>query len=120
MKDLKHLIYFENLLQDANNELVAKAVNEGRYALGYNCYYIPETLLNLPGCFSSRLRAPRCTSTDVASYYMTTRTCPYARSILERAIEGGYNLPQRSLRRRMLRDDGAYGGALLPHQPRQE
>ncbi len=91
LKDLKHLIYFENLLQEANNELVVKAVNEGKYALGYNCYYIPETLLNLPGCFSSRLRAPRCTSTDVASYYMTTRTCPYARSILERAIEGGYN-----------------------------
>ena len=91
MKDLKHLIYFENLLQDAQNELVTKAVEEGKYALGYNCYYVPEVLLNLPGCFSSRLRAPRCTSTDLASYYMTTRTCPYARSILERAIEGGYN-----------------------------
>ena len=91
MKDLKHLIYFENLLQDAQNELVTKAVEEGKYALGYNCYYVPEVLLNLPGCFSSRLRAPRCVSTDLASYYMTTRTCPYARSILERAIEGGYN-----------------------------
>ena len=91
MKDLKHLIFFENLLQDAQNELVTKAISEGQYALGYNCYYIPETLLNLPGCFSSRLRAPRCTSTDVAGYYMTNRTCPYARSILERAIEGGYN-----------------------------
>ena len=91
MKDLKHLIYFENLLQEAQNELVTKAVEEGKHALGYNCYYIPEVLLNLPGCFSSRLRAPRCTSTDVASYYMTNRTCPYARSILERAIEGGYN-----------------------------
>ena len=91
LKDLKHLIYFENLLQDAQNELVTKAVEEGMYALGYNCYYVPEVLLNLPGCFSSRLRAPRCTSTDLASYYMTPRTCPYARSILERAIEGGYN-----------------------------
>ena len=91
MKDLKHLIYFENLLQDAQNELVTKAVEEGQLALGYNCSYIPEALLNLPGCFSSRLRAPRCTSTDIASYYMTTRTCPYVRSILERAIEGGYN-----------------------------
>ena len=91
MKDLKHLIYFENLLQDAHNELVAQAVQEEDYALGYSCYYIPEVLLNLPGCFSSRLRAPRCTSTDVASYYMTNRTCPYARSLLERAIEGGYN-----------------------------
>ena len=91
LKDLKHLIYFENLLQDAQNELVTKAVEEGKFALGYNCYYVPEVLLNLPGCFSSRLRAPRCVSTDLASYYMTTRTCPYARSILERAIEGGYN-----------------------------
>ena len=91
MKDLKHLIYFENLLQDAQNELVTKAVEDGELALGYNCYYIPEVLLNLEGCFSSRLRAPNCTSTDIASYYMTNRTCPYARSILERAIEGGYN-----------------------------
>ena len=91
MKDLKHLIYFENLLQDAQNELVSKAVEDGMHPLGYNCSYIPEALLNLPGCFSSRLRAPRCVSTDVASYYMTTRNCPYVRSILERAIEGGYN-----------------------------
>jgi len=91
LKDLKHLIYFENLLQEAQNELVNQATAEGKLALGYNCYYIPEVLLNLPGCFSSRLRAPRCTSTDIASYYMTARTCPYARSILERAIEGGYN-----------------------------
>ena len=91
LKDLKHLIFFENLLQDAQNELVEKARNEGQLALGYNCYYIPEVLLNLPGCFSSRLRAPRCTSTDIAGYYMTNRSCPYARSILERAIEGGYN-----------------------------
>lgn len=91
MKDLKHLIYFENLLQDAQNELVDKAVAEGKHALGYNCYYIPEVLLNLPGCFSSRMRAPRCNSTDVANYYMTNRVCPYVRSILERGIEGGYN-----------------------------
>lgn len=91
MKDLKNLIYFENLLQDAQNELVTRAVSEGKLALGYNCSYIPEPFLNLPGCFGSRLRAPRCTSTDIASYYMTTRVCPYVRSILERAIEGGYN-----------------------------
>ncbi|MCQ2558951.1 MAG: 2-hydroxyacyl-CoA dehydratase family protein [Oscillospiraceae bacterium] len=91
MKDLKHLIFFENLLQEAQNPLVSEAIEEGQKALGYNCFYIPEPLMNLPGCFSSRLRAPRCSSTDIASYYMTTRTCPYVRSILERAIEGGYN-----------------------------
>ena len=91
MKDLKHLIYFENLLQEAQNELVTQAVGEGKIALGYNCYYIPEVLLNLSGCFSSRMRAPNCSSTDVATYYMTNRNCPYVRSILERAIEGGFN-----------------------------
>ena len=91
MKDLKHLIYFERLLEDARNELVEQAVGQGELALGYNCYYIPEVLLNLPGCFSSRLRAPKSTTADVATYYMTNRNCPYVRCILERAIEGGYN-----------------------------
>ncbi|MGL4369645.1 MAG: 2-hydroxyacyl-CoA dehydratase family protein [Spirochaetota bacterium] len=91
MKDLKHLIYFENLLQEAHNELVTKAIEEGKKALGYNCSHIPEVLLNLDGCFSSRLRAPRCSSTEMANYYMTTRNCPYVRAILERALEGGYN-----------------------------
>ncbi|HNY00055.1 MAG TPA: 2-hydroxyacyl-CoA dehydratase family protein [Oscillospiraceae bacterium] len=91
MKDLKHLIYFENLLQDANNELVQKAKADGKYALGYTCYFMPEVLLDLPGCFSVRLRAPNCTSPDIATYYMTARTCHYGRSLFERALEGGYN-----------------------------
>ena len=91
MKDLKHLIYFENLLQEANNELVQKAKAEGKYAIGYTCYFMPEVLLDLPSCFSVRLRAPRCTSPDIATYYMSSRVCHYARSLLERALEGGYN-----------------------------
>ena len=33
MKDLKHLIYFENLLQEANNELVQQAKAEGELSL---------------------------------------------------------------------------------------
>ena len=73
MKDLKHLIYFENLLQEANNELVQQAKSEGKYAIGYTCYFMPEVLLDLPGCFSVRLRAPRCTSPDIATYYMSAR-----------------------------------------------
>ena len=91
MKDLKHLIYFENLLQEANNELVQKAKAEGKYAIVYTCYFMPEVLLDLPGCFSVRLRAPRCTSPDIATYYMSSRVCHYARSLLERALEGGFN-----------------------------
>ena len=91
MKDLKHLIYFENLLQEANNELVQQGKKEGLRAIGYTCYFMPEVLLDLPGCFSVRLRAPRCTSPDIATYYMSGRVCHYGRSLLERALEGGFN-----------------------------
>jgi benzoyl-CoA reductase/2-hydroxyglutaryl-CoA dehydratase subunit BcrC/BadD/HgdB len=91
VKDLKHLIYFENLLQEANNELVQKAKADGQHAVGYTCYFMPEVLLDLPGCFAVRLRAPRCTSPDIATYYMSSRVCHYARSLLERALEGGFN-----------------------------
>ena len=91
MRDLKHLIYFENLLQEANNDLVKQAKAEGKRAIGYTCYFMPEVLLDLPGCFSVRLRAPRCTSPDIATYYMSGRVCHYARSLMERALEGGYN-----------------------------
>ena len=91
LRDLKHLIFFEDLLQDANNALVHAACADGRHALAYNCSYIPEVLLDVEGCFSVRLRAPRCTNPDLATYYMTNRSCPYSKSILERAFEGGYN-----------------------------
>lgn len=91
MKDLKHLIYFEDLLQEANNKLVRKAKEDGQLALGYTCYFIPEVLLNLPGCFSSRLRAPQTGTVDVGTYYMSSKICSYTRSILERGIEGGYD-----------------------------
>ncbi len=91
MRDLKHLIFFEDLLQEANNDLVQQAMREGAYALGYTCYFMPEVLLDLPGCFSVRLRAPRSGSPDMATYYMSSRTCHYGRALLERALEGGFN-----------------------------
>ena len=91
MKDLKHLIYFENLLDSANNELVRQAKEEGQLALGFTCYHMPEVLLNVDNCFSVRMRAPNTGSIDVASYYMSNYTCEYCRALVERAIEGGYN-----------------------------
>ena len=90
MKDLKHMIEFEDLLQDAANALVRQAQAEGQYAVGYTCYHMPEVLLNVDNCFSTRIRAPRSGSIDIATYYMSNYTCEYARSLLERAIEGGY------------------------------
>ena len=91
MKDLKHLIYFESLLESANNELVKQAQAEGDICLGYTCYHVPEVLLNLGNCFSVRLRAPNTGSIDIATYYMSARVCHYGRSLFERALEGGYN-----------------------------
>ena len=90
MKDLKHLIYFENLLEDANNELVRQAQADGSIVLGYTCYHIPEVLLNVDNCISVRLRAPKTGSLDISTYYMSNYTCDYARALVERAIEGGY------------------------------
>lgn len=90
MKDLKHLIFFENLLDNADNALVEQAKADGGLAVGYTCYHIPEPLLNVGNCFSVRLRAPRTGSLDIATYYMSNYTCEYARALVERGIEGGY------------------------------
>jgi len=90
LKDLKHLIYFERLLENADNELIEKKKADGGICLGYTCFHIPEVLLNVDTCFSTRLRAPNTGSIDIATYYMSNYTCEYARALLERAIEGGY------------------------------
>lgn len=91
MKDLKHLIEFENLLQETNNDLIQQAKKDGNKVLGYTCYHIPEVLLNLPGCVSTRMRAPRTGSLDIATYYMSSYLCGYSKALVERGIEGGFN-----------------------------
>jgi len=90
MKDLKHLYYFEQLLEDADNELVRRAKQEGRRCIGSICYQVPEVLLDLPGVFPVRLRAPRTGSIEMGTFYMTSLLCEYSRALLERAIEGGF------------------------------
>lgn len=91
MKDLKYLYEFEQLLQDANNALVRQAQSEGKLAIGYTCFHMPEVLLNLDKCFSVRLRAPNMGSMEVATYYMCNGSCEYSRALLERALEGNYH-----------------------------
>ena len=91
MRDLVHIIEFEELLQEAYNDLVRKGKADGLRALGYTCYFMPEVLLDIPGCFGVRLRAPRSGSPDMATYYMSNRTCMYGRCLFERALEGGFN-----------------------------
>ena len=91
MRDLKHLIYFENLLQEANNALVAQAKSDGKICVAYTCENVPEPLLNLGDCVSIRLTAPHTGSMDIATYYMTNLLCEPSRALLERAVEGGFN-----------------------------
>jgi benzoyl-CoA reductase/2-hydroxyglutaryl-CoA dehydratase subunit BcrC/BadD/HgdB len=91
LRDLKHLIYFEKLLENTNNELIQRALGEGKHAVGYTCFHMPEVLLNVDSCFSVRLRAPNTGSMDIATYYMSNYTCEFCRALLERAIEGGLN-----------------------------
>ena len=91
MKDLKHIRFYESLLEQADNELVRQAKREGGVAVGYTCYYLPEPLLNCGTAFSVRLRAPNTGSLDISQYYMTSFICGYARALFERAFEGGFN-----------------------------
>ena len=91
MKDLKHLYYFEKLLQDSYNDLARQGQTDGNLAIGHVCFQIPEPLLNLPGCFSVRLRAPRTGSIEMGTYYLSSTLCEACRAYLERAIEGGFN-----------------------------
>ena len=91
MRDLKHLGYFEKLLEQANNKLIEKAKKEGKICVAYTCENVPEPLLNLDGTFSIRLSAPNTGSMDIATYYMTNLLCEPSRALLERAIEGGFN-----------------------------
>ena len=88
MKDLANLYYFEKLLEDVNNDLVRQAQAKGNIAIGAVCFQIPEPLINLPGSFSVRLRAPRTGSIEMGTYYMSSMLCEGCRAILERAIEG--------------------------------
>jgi len=90
LKDLSQLYFFEKLLEETNNDLVREGKNRGLHPIGSVCSLIPEPLLNLPGCFSVRLRAPRTGSIDIGTYYMSSLLCECCRAVLERAIEGGY------------------------------
>ena len=91
MRDLKHLGYFEKLLEQANNKLIEKAKKEGKICVAFSCENVPEPLMNLDGTFSVRLFAPNTGSMDIATYYLTNLLCEPSRALLERAIEGGFN-----------------------------
>ena len=70
MKDLKHLFYFENLLQEANNELVQQAKKEGKLAIRYTCFHMPGSPAQCGQLFFPQNRAPD-RFLEIATYYMS-------------------------------------------------
>lgn len=91
MKDLKYIHLFESLLNETNNELVKKAVDENNIALGYSCFFAPEVLLNIGNAFGVRMRAPNTGSVQLGTYYLSNFTCGMSRALVERGLEGGFN-----------------------------
>ena len=82
---------FNDLMGDPFNALVEKAVSDGRIPIGYACSLIPEPLLSLGKLFPVRLRAQGIVGTEQADYYMTSFICSFSRSVLEKAIDQGYD-----------------------------
>jgi benzoyl-CoA reductase/2-hydroxyglutaryl-CoA dehydratase subunit BcrC/BadD/HgdB len=91
MKKLEELSFFENLLESPRNELVDKAIEQGRTAIGYNCYVVPEPLISAGNVFPIWMRAPEVTSTAQADYYLSSVVCSYAKAILEAGLDGTYD-----------------------------
>ena len=91
MKDLKWIYELEKMLDEAQNDLTRQEMEEGKKCIGSVCDNVPEPFLNLDGCFSIRMRAPRTGSMEIGTYYLTNFLCEYSRALLERAIEGGFN-----------------------------
>jgi benzoyl-CoA reductase/2-hydroxyglutaryl-CoA dehydratase subunit BcrC/BadD/HgdB len=90
MKPIKEIQYFEKLLETPENDLVKQAVAAGRHAIGYNCFSVPEPLLEVGPFFGVRMRAPQVASTEDANYYLGAYLCSYSRSILQAMLEGQY------------------------------
>lgn len=91
MEKLKEVEFFEALLAESKNDLVERAIENGRTAIGYNCCMVPYPLLNVGNLFPVHLRAPEVDSTDQADFYMSNFNCSYSRSILEAGLEGCYD-----------------------------
>ncbi len=91
MEKLKGLDFFERLYESPQNELVDQAIAEGKVGVGYNCYVVPEVLLNAGNLFGVWMTAPNVDSTAQADYYLSAVMCSYCKSVLEAGIDGTYD-----------------------------
>ena len=91
MKELKEMEIFDSILSEPENELVKKAIKDGKHPIGYHCYTTPIPFLEVDGLFPVRLRASQVASTEDGNFYMGAWLCSYSRSIVQALINGDYD-----------------------------
>jgi len=91
MKELKEMELFSELLRTPENELVKKAIADGRHPIGYHCYTTPIPLIEIGDFFPVRLRGTQVESTEDGNFYMGAWLCSYSRTIVQSLINGDYD-----------------------------
>ncbi len=79
----KTFILLRKLIRRGEQRLGQRRSAAGRHRHRQRLPLIPEVLLNLPGTFAVRLRAPRTGSIEMGTYYMTSLLCEGCRAYLE-------------------------------------
>ncbi len=82
---------FEDYLAEPCHPLVEQAMDQGRIPIGYTCSFVPEVMLSVEPLFPLRMRAPGVAGTEIGDIYMSNLTCSYTRSLLEMALDFGYD-----------------------------
>ena len=90
MKDLKHMIYFEKLLDSACNDLVREAQKEEPGRCWVHLFSYPGSAAESGPLFFCQTAGSVYGSTEIATYYLASSACEFSRALLERAIEGGF------------------------------
>lgn len=83
--------WFEEMIRSPLNMLMEKAIQDGALPIGYTCSYIPRVILSVKPFVPYRIFAPGVSSTEMADTYLPSTLCSYTRSMLEFAINGGYD-----------------------------
>ena len=78
MKDLKHLIYFENLLDNADNELVEQAKKDGKLTISVKIPVGCHATLHLPAPYASSLTENGTPIAEIGTVTMTERDAEIA------------------------------------------
>lgn len=83
---------FQDWIATPVNQPVEEARGRGGRVIGCTCGYVPAPLLGVRGLVPVRLRAPGASATPMADTYLSSVICSYTRSLLECALESGFDM----------------------------